>query len=47
MSDRFFTAFAAQLAAKQVEAGVGTVVPTVPGFFATLWAFLKRLFGRS
>jgi hypothetical protein len=46
MSERFFTVFAAQLAAKYpAPAGAPpTPVVEVPGFFATLWAFLKRLF---
>lgn len=45
MSDRFFTVFAAQLAAKHAPAEAAAIVPAVPGFFATVWAFLKRLFG--
>jgi len=47
MADRFFSTFAADLAAKYPPA-VGAPampLPKVPGFFATLWAFLKRLFG--
>jgi carbon monoxide dehydrogenase subunit G len=48
MSDRFFATFAAQLAAKYPQAGPAAAeAPKIPGFFATLWAFLKRLFGRS
>jgi len=47
MADRFFSTFAADLAAKYPPAvGAPAVpLPRVPGFFATLWAFLKRLFG--
>jgi carbon monoxide dehydrogenase subunit G len=46
MADRFFSTFAADLAAKYpAPVGATVVVPTRPGFFATLWAFLKRLFG--
>ncbi len=47
MADRFFATFAADLAAKHPPAaGVPAVsVPRAPGFFATLWSFLKRLFG--
>ena len=48
MADRFFGAFAADLAAKYpAPAGAPAVVVARPGFFATLWAFLKRLFGGS
>jgi carbon monoxide dehydrogenase subunit G len=48
MADRFFGAFAADLAAKYpAAAGAPAVVVARPGFFATLWAFLKRLFGGS
>jgi uncharacterized protein len=48
MSERFFTVFAAQLAAKHPPAAGAPTAPAVevPGFFATLWAFLKRLFAR-
>src|SRR5262245_16254598 len=47
MADRFFATFAADLAAKHPAAAGATAVPVprAPGFFATLWAFLKRLFG--
>jgi len=47
MADRFFTTFAADLAAKYPPAAGAPTVPVAqaPGFFATLWAFLKRLFG--
>jgi carbon monoxide dehydrogenase subunit G len=46
MSERFFATFAAQLAAEYPQAGAAAAdVPQVPGFFATLWAFLRRLFG--
>jgi hypothetical protein len=46
MADRFFSAFAADLTAKYpAPAGAPAVVVARPGFFATLWAFLKRLFG--
>jgi uncharacterized protein len=46
MADRFFSTFAADLAAKHPPAaGTPTVlVAQAPGFFATLWVFLKRLF---
>jgi carbon monoxide dehydrogenase subunit G len=48
MADRFFSAFAADLAAKYpAPAGAPVVVVARPGFFATLWAFFKRLFGGS
>ncbi|HTN48317.1 MAG TPA: carbon monoxide dehydrogenase subunit G [Burkholderiaceae bacterium] len=45
MADRFFNAFAADLASRYPPPA-GVTVPAVrpPGFFATLWAFLKRLF---
>jgi carbon monoxide dehydrogenase subunit G len=45
MADRFFSAFAADLANRYPPAD-GTPVARArpPGFFATLWAFLKRLF---
>ena len=47
MADRFFATFAADLAAMHPPAtGAPPVaVPRAPGFFATLWSFLKRLFG--
>lgn len=47
MSDKFFATFSAQLAAKHPPpTGATPAVPIeVPGFWATLWAFLKRLFG--
>lgn len=46
MADRFFSAFAADLAAKYPPpAGAPVVAPARPGFFSTLWAFLKRLLG--
>jgi hypothetical protein len=46
MSERFFTVFAAQLAAKYPPvAGRRRCRRRGTGFFATLWAFLKRLFG--
>ena len=47
MADRFFTTFAADLAAKYppVAGAPAVAVAKAPGFFATLWAFLKRLFG--
>lgn len=47
MADRFFATFAADLAAKHPPAAGAPVVaiPRAPGFFATLWAFIKRLFG--
>ncbi len=46
MSDKFFATFSAQLAAKHPPpAGAPAVAPIkVPGFWATLWAFLRRLF---
>lgn len=45
MADRFFGTFAADLAAKYPpESGAAPVVAR-PGWLATLWAFLKRLFG--
>jgi len=47
MSDKFFATFSAQLAAKHPPpAGAPPAVPIeVPGFWATLWAFFRRLFG--
>jgi carbon monoxide dehydrogenase subunit G len=46
MADKFFGTFAAELAAKHPPAvGAPAVAVAAPGFFATLWAFLKRLFG--
>ena len=46
MADRFFSAFAADLAAKYpAPEGAPSVVVARPGLFATLWAFLRRLFG--
>jgi carbon monoxide dehydrogenase subunit G len=51
MADKFFASFAAQLAAKYpppADAPVTAAPPTpapAPGFFATLRAFLQRLFG--
>jgi carbon monoxide dehydrogenase subunit G len=46
MADRFFATFAADLAARHPPAsGAPVAVPKAPGFFATLWAFLRRLFG--
>lgn len=47
MADRFFSAFAADLAVKYPPPVGAPPVPVVraPGFFATLWAFLKRFFG--
>jgi uncharacterized protein len=46
MADRFFSTFAADLAAKYpAPAGAPAVVTARPGFLTTLWAFLKRLFG--
>jgi carbon monoxide dehydrogenase subunit G len=47
MADRFFATFAADLAAKHPPAAgaPAVAVPRAPGFFATLWSFLKRLFG--
>lgn len=46
MSERFFTTFAAQLAGKYLPPEGAPAVPAVkvPGFFATLWEFLKRIF---
>ena len=46
MADRFFSTFAADLAAKYPPPdGAPAVVPARPGFFSTFWAFLKRLLG--
>lgn len=47
MADRFFTTFAADLAARHPPAAGAPAVPLprAPAFFATLWVFLKRLFG--
>lgn len=47
MADRFFSAFAADLAQRYPPPAGAAAVPVAraPGFFATLWAFLKRLFG--
>jgi carbon monoxide dehydrogenase subunit G len=49
MADKFFASFAAQLAAKYPPpADAPTAAPPppqAPGFFATLLAFLRRLFG--
>lgn len=50
MADRFFATFAAQLAEKYPAAAGAAAPPPAarpPGLFATLWAFLRRLFGRS
>jgi hypothetical protein len=48
MAERFFSTFAADLAAKYpTPAGAPAVVTARPGLVATLWAFLKRLFGGS
>lgn len=47
MAEKFFGTFAADLAAKYPPA-VGAppmATPAAPGFFATLWAFIRRLFG--
>ena len=45
MADRFFSAFAADLANRYPRSdGTPAQVVRPPGFFATLWAFLKRLF---
>lgn len=46
MADRFFSTFAADLAAKYpAPAGTPVVVAVRPGALETLWTFLKRLFG--
>jgi carbon monoxide dehydrogenase subunit G len=45
MADRFFGTFAADLAAKYPPASGAAPVVARPGWFATLWTFLKRLFG--
>lgn len=51
LAERFFAAFAAQLAAKHpAPAAEGAAPPptvVVPGFWATLIAFIKRLLGRG
>jgi carbon monoxide dehydrogenase subunit G len=46
MADRFFEAFAAQLAARNAPAGAEAVATPAspPGFWSLLKAFLKRLF---
>jgi carbon monoxide dehydrogenase subunit G len=45
MADRFFSAFAADLANRYPRSdGTPAQVVRPPGFLATLWAFLKRLF---
>jgi carbon monoxide dehydrogenase subunit G len=51
MADKFFEAFAGQLAARAAPAHVDAPAPKAPpqatlGFFSLLKAFLKRLFGR-
>ena len=51
MADKFFEAFAGQLAARATPASAGAPPPAAPpqatiGFFSLLKAFLKRLFGR-
>ena len=51
MADKFFEAFAGQLAARAIPASAGAPPPAAPpqatlGFFSLLKAFLKRLFGR-
>lgn len=51
MADKFFEAFAGQLAARGVPASAGAPPPAPPppatlGFWSLLVAFLKRLFGR-
>jgi carbon monoxide dehydrogenase subunit G len=48
MADRFFATFAADLAARHpppAGAPPAAAPPAAPGLLATLWAFLKRLFG--
>jgi uncharacterized protein len=47
LADRFFATFAADLAAKHPPAAgqPAAPVPAAPGFFAMLWAFVRRLFG--
>ncbi len=47
LADRFFAAFAADLAAKHPPPAGAPAhdVPRAPGFFAMLWSFIKRLFG--
>jgi len=44
MADRFFGAFAADLA-NRYPSTAGAAAVRRPGFFATLWTFLKRFFG--
>jgi hypothetical protein len=51
MADKFFEAFAAQLAARAAPVTAGAPPPALPpqatiGFWSLLKAFLKRLFGR-
>lgn len=43
MADKFFASFVAELAARQPASAVEVARP--PGRLATLWRFLKRLFG--
>jgi carbon monoxide dehydrogenase subunit G len=44
MADRFFSVFAADLAARHPPSSGAPASPVVrPGFLATLWAFIKRL----
>jgi len=47
LADRFFSTFAADLAAKHPPApgAAAAPAPRPPGFFGTLWAFLRRLIG--
>lgn len=45
MTDRFFAVFAAQLAERFPQSSAAAVTAQPPGFFATLFAFLRRLFG--
>lgn len=45
MADRFFGTFAADLAAKYPPASGEAPAVERPGWLATLWTFLKRLFG--
>jgi hypothetical protein len=52
MADRFFEAFAGQLAARAAPVAPGAPPPAAPpaatfGFWSLLKAFLKRLFGRA
>lgn len=44
MTDRFFAVFAAQLAERFPRSSAAAVTTQPPGFFATLLAFLRRLF---